>query len=136
MTSAMPTGGVDGSDGADGGTPSASAGWLPAFHIGGENPGVYGDARGLISGQTSATGTGITATNVAAAGDAMYQESAAVGATGGVGPLDVGGPPSGGAASSLPTGGAGPTAKATTQAQRDANNAAAAAENPGYQGAG
>jgi len=143
VTSAMPTGGVDAGQEAQLTNPNVNpdapvgaggAGWRPPFRIGTGQPGVLNDAKGLISGQATDTTGQITAANVAAAGDAMYKESAAVGATGGVGPLDVGGAPSGGAASSLPTGGAGATPKATSQAQRDANNAEATRENPGYVG--
>jgi len=141
MTSALPTGGVDAGQEAQLTNPDVNpnaplgaggAGWRPPFRLGGGHPGVLNDARGLISGQAADASGQITAASVAAAGDAMYKESAAVGATGGVGPLDVGGPVAG----SLPTGGAGPTPKATSQAQRDANNAQAQQENPGYVGAG
>jgi len=132
MTSALPTGGTDNNPTPDNAGNTPTGNWLPPFRLGSGHPGVYTDARGLISGQTANAAGQITAASVAAAGDAMYKESAAVGATGGVGPLDVGGPVAG----SLPTGGAGPTPKATSQAQRDANNAQAQAENPGYVGAG
>lgn len=133
MTSAMPTGGVDGGSGDDSTAAGGSAGgWLPPVKFGQGNPGVFSDARGLISGQSATPG--ITAQTVADNADAIAAAAtAAVGATGGVGPLDVGGP----VADTMPTGGAGgATPKATSQAQRDANNAAAEQEYPGYKGTG
>lgn len=138
MTSAMPTGGTDAADPAVALPTSGGGGavWLPPFKTGAGNPGVFMDARGLINGSGSDGSTPqITGQTVADNADAIAAAAAtaAIGATGGVGPLDVGGPVAG----TMPTGGSGGlTPKASSQAQRDANNAAASAAYPGYKGAG
>lgn len=135
MTSAMPTGGVDGSDpaagdtgGADSASPAAG-GWMPPFKIGQGAPGVFTDARGYIAGEPVV----ISAQNV---NDAGVQASAALqtsldaaGMVPGSGTTD-----SGPAADSMPTGGAGPAPKATSNAQRQANIDEAKREFPGYKG--
>jgi len=125
VTSAIPTGGALQAGGnipsgtTPGGGTVANPTWLPPFKVGQGLTGVFTDARGLIAGEVA------TATGQAASGSTS---------TGSGDTTDAGAGASSGAASTIPSGGA--TPKATSQAQRDANNAAAAAENPGYKGAG
>lgn len=127
MTSAIPQGGALDSNIPAGTTPGggtvANPTWLPPFKIGQGLTGVFVDARGLIAGE-AATATGQPA--AAASNDSSTTPGSD--APGGAAS------PSGGAASTIPSGGA--TPKATSQAQRDANNAAASAAYPGYKGAG
>jgi len=126
VTSAIPTGGALQAGGnipsgqtAGGGT-VANPTWLPPFKIGQGLTGVFTDARGLIAGEV-ATATGQAASSSSSSSSSTPGSDEPAGAASG-------------AASTIPSGGA--TPKATSQAQRNANNAAATAENPGYVGAG
>ena len=155
--STMPSGGSNLPDGGDGTsltaatTPNSStataatATWMPMFQIGVGQDGVPVDARGLIAGEQPAGGS--TSAQMGAAADKALAAATAAGAAadqagpsggtastnpdGGVGPLDVGGATNEGGNQ-----GSSPAPKASSQAQRNANNAAASAEYPGYQGAG
>lgn len=152
----MPSGGSNLPDGEDGtsltsantgatagGAAGAAAGtvWMPLFQIGVGQGGVPADARGLIAGeqpQGGSLGTQVGATAdkalaaATAAGAAAGSSGPAAGAAAGA---SEGGALAGGGGDSANAGG-NPTPKASSQAQRDANNAAASAEYPGYKGAG
>lgn len=138
----------------DGTQPTAgqgATGWMPVFQIGSGQNGVPTTARGLISGfqasSSIAANTSNAANSALQAGLAANTPTTSGSATGSTGPA-------GGAADSTASGdqgnpddrGAGngpvnppsgsPAPKATSQAQRDANNAEAQREFPGYVGAG
>lgn len=133
--SSLPTGqnGLGTAQTPGGGTPvTGSATWLPPFRLGQGLTGVFADALGLIAGEPA------TATTANIGGTVNTQSSTGSGSDSGNTAAGSGGP-SGGTASSMDTGGnssSGPAPKATSQAQRDANNAAASAAYPGYKGAG
>jgi hypothetical protein len=116
--------------------------WMPIFQIGVGQGGVPADARGLIAGeqpQGGSLGTQVGATAdkalaaATAAGAAAGQSGPAAGAAAGA---SEGSALAGGGGGDSANAGGNPTAKASSQAQRDANNAEAARENPGYKGAG
>lgn len=114
-----------------GGTVAGGPGtWLPPFRLGQGLTGVFADPLGLIAGEPA------TATTANIGGTVNAQSSTGSGSDSG---NNASGAPSGGTASSMDSGGntsSGPAPKATSQAQRDANNAAASAAYPGYKGAG
>jgi|SRR5882762_1432136 len=121
-TSTMPAGGTDSPSGGQQPEPQATstAKWLPVMRIGQGQPGVFTDARGMIAGEPAT----LTAKDVAssASGIASALSGAAAGAAAGASTGSSLG------ASTMPTGGtdatpsgAGPTPKATSQAQRQAN---------------
>jgi len=111
VTSAIPSGGAlqnIPSGTTPGGGTVANPTWLPPFKLGQGLTGVFTDARGLIAGEVA------TATGQAASGGGTATSAGSGDTTG------AGAGASGGAASTIPSGGstAGPTPKATSQAQR------------------
>lgn len=132
MTSAIPSGGALDSGIPSGTTPGggtvANPTWMPPFKVGQGLTGVFVDARGLIAGEM-ATATGQAATAGSNANGSSTGSTTGADTSGG----NV---PSAGGASTIPSGGGGLTPKASSQAQRDANNAQAEQMFPGYKGAG
>lgn len=130
----------------------AAGGWMPIFQIGSGEDGVPTTARGLISGfqasssisaqvgaaATTATNSALAANTPTPAGSATGDTGTSGGAAGTTASGDQGNPDDRGAGNGPvnPPAGGSPAPKATSQAQRDANNAEAQREFPGYVGAG
>lgn len=141
-TSAGTTGAVQGGQAGA----AAGTGWMPVFQLGAGQAGVPSDARGLIAGEQPVGGAASKQLGTAAS-TAFQAATAAGSATGQSGPA-AGGAAGASTGDSLGAGsgtgpnaqggniGSNPAPKATTQAQRNANNAQAQQEYPGYVGAG